>query len=319
MRISLMIEGQEDVTWSQWVALAQAAEEAGLEGLFRSDHYGSVQGRTERGSLDAWTTLAAIGALTRRLRLGTMVSPTSFRHPSVLARSVVTVDHVTAGRVELGMGAGWNQAEHERFGFPFHDLATRFEVLEEQVAIVARQLAGEHFDHDGRHYTLRGCEARPRAVQQPSVPLIIGGLAGPRSAALAARFADEYNTVFPTIEEARIRRERIDRAAEAVGRPPLRFSVMTGCLLGADQAEVEDRAARLKERSRAPGELGAWLDGLRGAWVIGTVEQAATRLAALAAAGVDRVMLQHQLHDDLDMVGLLGQLAGSPDAAADLR
>ncbi len=308
MRINLMIEGQEDVTWPQWVALAQAAEAAGLEGLFRSDHYGSVQGRAERGSLDAWTTLAALGALTERIRLGTMVSPTSFRHPSILARSVVTVDHVTAGRVELGMGAGWNQAEHERFGFPFHDLATRFEVLEEQVEIVTRQLAGERFDHDGRHYTLRGGEARPPAVQQPSIPLIIGGLAGPRSAALAARYADEYNTVFPTLEEVGVRRQRIDRAAEAAGRAPLRFSIMTGCLIGADQGEVEERAARLKQRSAAPGDLRAWLEGLRAAWVIGTVEQAAQQLAQLAEAGVDRVMLQHQLHDDLDMVALLGQL-----------
>lgn len=304
-----MIEGQEDVTWPQWVALAAAVEAAGLEGLFRSDHYASVQGRTERGSLDAWTTLAALGALTDRIRLGTMVSPTSFRHPSVLAKSVVTADHVSAGRVELGMGAGWNEAEHRRYGLPFHDLATRFEVFEEQVEIVVRQLTEERVDHDGRHYTLEGCEARPKPVQQPSVPLIIGGVAGPRSAALAARFADEYNTVFPTLDDVIARRERVDRAAQAADRAPLRFSVMTGCVIGADRAEFEDRAARLKERSGAPGDLAAWLDGLRPAWVVGTLDEAATRLAALADAGVDRVMLQHQLHDDLDMVDLIGRLA----------
>lgn len=303
-----MIEGQEDVTWPQWLALAEAAEAAGLEGLFRSDHYASVQGRHERGALDAWTTLAGIGARTTRLRLGTMVSPTSFRHPSVLAKSVVTADHISGGRVELGMGAGWNQAEHTRYGFDFHDLGTRFAVLEEQVEIVARQFTEDRFDFAGRFYRLADCEARPKPVQSPSIPLIIGGLAGRRSVALAVRFADEYNTVFPSLDDVRERRARLDRAAEQAGRPALTFSVMTGCLIGADEAEFRERAARLKELSQADGNLDAWLDSLRDAWVLGSVEQAAQRIASLEQAGFERLMLQHQLHDDLDMVGLLATL-----------
>jgi alkanesulfonate monooxygenase SsuD/methylene tetrahydromethanopterin reductase-like flavin-dependent oxidoreductase (luciferase family) len=138
VRINLMVEGQEDVTWDQWVALAGACEEAGLEGLFRSDHYLSVAGRTDRGSLDAWATLSALAASTERIRLGTMVSPATFRHPSVLAKMAVTADHVSGGRVELGIGAGWLEAEHRAHGFPFPAASTRLELLEEQVEIVHR-------------------------------------------------------------------------------------------------------------------------------------------------------------------------------------
>lgn len=308
MRVNLMIEGQEDVTWPQWVALARAAETAGLEGLFRSDHYQSVAGRHERGSLDAWTTLAGLAALTERIRLGTMVSPASFRHPSVLAKSVVTVDHISGGRVELGLGAGWSEPEHASYGFAFHDLGTRFQVLEEQVAIVVRQMTEEVFDHLGNHYELRDCRALPKPVQQPRVPLVLGGLAGPRSTQLAARYADEYNTVFPTLDDIAQRREAVDAACREAGRAPLTFSVMTGCLLGRDEAEVRDRAALLKQRSGRDGDLDDWLDTLRGAWVIGTVEQAAQRLAEYARLEVNRVMLQHQLHDDLAMVELIGEL-----------
>ncbi len=308
MRINLMIEGQEDVTWEQWLALARAVEQAGLEGLFRSDHYQSVQSRTELGSLDAWTTLAALGAVTERIRLGTMVSPTSFRHPSVLSKAVVTADHASGGRAELGMGAGWHELEHRTYGFAFHDLQTRYAVFEEQVEIVVRQMTEERFDFDGAHYRLEGCEARPKPVQSPKVPLILGGLARSRGAALAARWADEYNTVFPTPEAAARRRERIDRACEEAGREPLVFSMMTGCLLGDSEDEVRDRARRLKELTNPDGDFETWFEGLQGAWIIGTPEQAAERLAAYEQAGVQRVMLQHQLHDDLEMVALMGRL-----------
>jgi len=308
VRINLMIEGQESVTWRQWMDLAHAVEQAGLEGLFRSDHYQSVASRTERSSLDAWVTLGALGAITERIRLGTMVSPTSFRHPSVLAKNVVTADHVSGGRIELGMGAGWHALEHRTYGFDFHELGTRYEVFEEQVEIVTRQFREQRFDHHGTHYRLEACEANPKPVQTPSVPLILGGLAGPRSARLAARFADEYNTVFPSLDAVRERRSNLYRACEDAGRDPLPLSIMTGCLLGRDEAEVRDRAARLHASSGQDGDLDAWLDGLRAEWIIGTPEQAGERLAAYAEAGVSRCMLQHQLHDDLDMVALMGRL-----------
>ncbi len=307
VRISLMIEGQEDVTWPQWLDLARAVESAGLEGLFRSDHYQSVSGFTERGSLDAWSTLAALAASTDTIRLGTLVSPTSFRHPSVLAKSVVTADHVSGGRVELGIGAGWHEPEHDVHGFAFHDLGTRFDIFEEQLEIVGRQFAGETFDFHGDHYDLDTCAALPAPVQQP-LPIIVGGGAGPRSVAAAVRWATEYNTVYATRDDVAERAEAVARAGEEAGRDPLVFSLMTGCLVGSDEAEVRDRAAVAMARLGEDGDLDAWLDDQRDRWVVGTVEQAAEQLATLADLGVQRVMLQHLAHDDLDMVALLARL-----------
>lgn len=302
-----MIEGQESVTWPQWLDLAAAAEAAGLEGLFRSDHYQSVGNHTERSSLDAWATLTALGAVTSRLRLGTMVSPASFRHPSVLAKNVVTADHVSDGRVELGLGAGWHDLEHRTYGFPFHDVGTRYDVFAEQLEIIRRQFEEQRFDFAGRHYTLTDCEARPKPVQD-RLPIILGGKAGPRAVALAARFADEYNTVYPTADEIRERRDNVMRACETAGREPLRFSIMTGCVIGADEADFRERAARLHAHGGSDLPLEAWIDQRRAVAVMGTVEQAAARLQQLGDLGVDRVFLQHLLHDDLDMVALLGRL-----------
>jgi len=207
------------------------------------------------------------------------------------------------------MGAGWHELEHRTYGFPFPDLGTRYDVFEEQVEIVTRQFSEDRFDHDGVHFTLEGCEANPKPLQSPRVPLILGGVAGPRSSRLAARFADEYNTVFPSLDDVRVRQRNLAAACEEAGRDPLPLSIMTGCLVGRDEAEVRERAARLKLASGAEGDLDAWLDGLRDSWVIGTVDQAAERLAAYTEAGVSRFMFQQQLHDDVEMVAVLGEIA----------
>jgi F420-dependent oxidoreductase-like protein len=268
MDLCLMIEGQEGVSWPQWVALARACEEHGVPALFRSDHYLELGGdHPERGALDAWTTLAALGAVTTTLRLGTMVSPASFRHPSVLAKAVVTADHVSDGRVELGLGAGWHEREHEAFGFPFAPTRERMDVLEEQLQVVLGSWATGPFSFEGEHYTLRDLDAQPKPVQRPHPPIIIGGSAGPRSAALAARYADEYNTVFATPAEVRVRR----------------LTELTG------------------------GDATAFLAQPPSGWIVGTLEDAAAQIAALADAGVHRIMCQHLAHDDLDTVALIGR------------
>ena len=291
-----MIEGQEGVTWDDWVALAQACERSGVEALFRSDHYSGFHGG-DGGSLDAWATLNALAALTEKLRLGTMVSPGTFRHPSVLARTAVTADHVSGGRITLGMGAGWHDREHEQFGFEFHGARWRVERFAEQLEIVHRQLnEDEPFDFHGEHYTLVGCDARPKPVQRP-LPLLVGGAAKPGTARPAARFASEYNTTFPTVEEARERRVRLDRFCAEVGRDPatLPLSMMTQCVIGSDRREVEERLGALV---RPPWKPEASL--------VGTVDEVAERLREYEAAGVTGVMCQHLLHRDLDMLELLG-------------
>ena len=169
MRLCLMIEGQEGVTWDDWVRLARLTEENGLEGLFSSDHYTAII-RPDADAHDAWATLAGLAAVTERIRLGTMVSPATFRHPSVLARMAVTVDHISGGRVEVGMGSGWYEREHEAHGFPFLDGRQRFELFAEQVEVVVRSWTEERFDHDGPAYRLRDQQAlpRPRAAAAPA-------------------------------------------------------------------------------------------------------------------------------------------------------
>lgn len=309
MDVCLMIEGQEDVTWADWKAIAAASEEHGVGTLFRSDHYLSVDDRRERGSLDAWATLAGLAAITERLRLGTMVSPATFRHPSVLAKSVVTVDQISGGRVELGIGAGWWEREHEAYGFELPPIGDRMEVLEEQLQLIGMQWEEGPFSLEGRYYNAEDLDARPKPVQQPRPPLILGAKGGPRSVRLAARFADEYNTVFLLPEEVSELRGRLDEACEAIDRDPatLPLSMMTGWLVGADREELLDRATRLARWKGEGADGEAFLAAMRESVIRGTVPEALDQLAALAEAGLTRVMAQHLLHRDLDAVELLGR------------
>lgn len=309
MRLCLMIEGQEGVSWDEWTALAQACERAGLEALFRSDHYLSVIGRRDRVSLDAWATLAGLAAQTKRIRLGTLVSPVTFRHPSVLAKAAATVDHISGGRVELGLGAGWNEDEHAAYGFPFPSLGERMDMLEEQLEVVRRQWTEDTVTFAGRHYRLDESPALPKPVQQPHPPLIVGGSAGPRSVALAVRFADEYNTLMATAEDCRRRKETLGAACLGAGRDPatLPLSLMATTVVGADRDEVLARTrAVLTVWGRGEQDPEKVLGERAGRWLAGTPAEVSARLRELEDAGVERVYLQHLAHADVEMIELVG-------------
>ena len=304
-----MIEGQEGVTWDDWVRLARLAEEHGFDGLFRSDHYTAII-EPRAGALDAWATIAGLAALTDRIRLGTLVSPATFRHPSVLARMAVTVDHISNGRVEVGLGSGWYEREHVEHGFPFTTSKERFELLSEQVEIVIRSWTEESFDHAGDAYTLRDQTALPRPVQQPHPPLVLGSSSiKPRFAALAARYASEVNTLGAPNDELRERKARLDRACEDAGRDPatLTYSVMTTCFVGRDHAEVVERVRRFAARRDEGVDPEALLEERRDRWIAGTVDEVVDRLDGLRSLGVSRVFLQHLSHRDDDMVALVGE------------
>ncbi len=294
MRVAVMIEGQEGQTWDDWVHLARTAERLGFEALFRSDHYLSVDGMDERGALDAWGTVCGLAAVTETLRLGTLVSPATFRHPSVLAKLAVTADHISGGRVELGVGTGWHEPEHRAYGFAFPPLRTRMDRLAEQVAIIRGSWGEGPFDLAGEHYTVAGLDARPKPVQSPHLPLVMGGSAGPRGARLAARYATEYNVVHVGVEEARAARGRLDAACEAEGRDPatLRFSLMHSFLVGSDDADLRRRTAELA-RWQGVSEEQAAAAGFRG-----TPDAIVEQARAYADAGIERVMLQHHLFRD---------------------
>lgn len=308
MQLCLMIEGQEGVSWPQWVALAQACEQHRIPALFRSDHYLNLGGQhPDRGALDAWGTICALAGLTSTLRLGTLVSPATFRHPSNLAKLVTTADHVSGGRIELGLGAGWHEREHAAYGFPFPSTRERVDVLEEQLQIALGNWGDGHFSFTGEHYRLEDLDAQPKPVQRPHPPLIMGGGAGPRSAALAARYADEYNTTFPSEADVRARRQRIVEACSEAGREPIPFSIMTAVITGSDSAELRARARRLLDRTGSEQDVdGLLADPPRG-WIAGTIDQVVEQLNVLREAGVSRVMCQQLLHDDLDAIALLGE------------
>jgi F420-dependent oxidoreductase-like protein len=297
MRFALMIEGQEGVTWEGWQALAATCERLGFEALFRSDHYLSVDDRRERAALDAWATICALAATTETVRLGTLVSPATFRHPSVLAKNVVSADWISGGRVELGIGTGWLEAEHVAYGFAFPPLRVRIDRLAEQLEIIRGSWQAGPFTFRGEHYRVEQLDAQPKPLQDPHPPLVMGGSAGRRSAALAARFATEYNVFHLDPAAAAGARRSLDAACEAAGRDPasLGLSLMNGFVVGRDDADLRARADRLAAWRGKPVDL----DELGRRWIVGTPERFVQRLREYTDAGVQRIMLQHHLiHDD---------------------
>jgi alkanesulfonate monooxygenase SsuD/methylene tetrahydromethanopterin reductase-like flavin-dependent oxidoreductase (luciferase family) len=310
MLLCLTIEGQENVSWSQWVALAEACESNGLDGLFRSDHYLPFRRRSGWGVIDAWGTISGLGPLTHRIRLGTLVSPIGFRHPSQLAKLVVTADHISNGRVELGLGAGWLEAEHIKFGFPFPPAMQRHDRLVEYVEVVRRLWDPDEAEVTfmGDHFQLAACDAMPKGLQDPHPRLIIGGSAGPRGAELAARWADEYNLYFLTPEEIPKKRARLVAACEAIGRDPktLRISLLLNVLIGSSEADIKARGQRLAQAQEG-GPIENAVGGMGPERLIGTPQQVLERLQSYADTGIQRVMLQHLLHEDLETVDMLGE------------
>lgn len=304
MRVGLVVQGQEGVTWDQWCALGDTAEGAGLESLFSSDHYRWLI-RNRGGALDTWTVLGGLAARTRTLKLGSLVSPVTFRHPSLLARVVVTVAEIAgAGRVELGLGAGWHELEHREHGFPFPPLRERLEQLAEQAEVVTRAWSGERFDFEGSHYRLVGAEPRPVPAEKPR--LIVGGSGRRGTIAPAVAFADEYNSVFASVAECRARYASLAAACEAQDRDPLPFSLMMNCVTAPTEAELGRRQQRWAD------VVGRPVDPER--TIVGTTEQVVERLHAYRAAGVGRILLQ-DLSLNLDMIADYGELARRVDGS----
>jgi alkanesulfonate monooxygenase SsuD/methylene tetrahydromethanopterin reductase-like flavin-dependent oxidoreductase (luciferase family) len=302
MRLALMIEGQEGVTWEEWVALASACEDHGVEALFRSDHY--LSGFDEsRSALDAWTTIGGLAARTTKLELGTLVSPATFRHPAVLARAAATADEISGGRVTLGIGAGWMEREHAAYGFEFGTARERVARLAEQLEIIHGLLREDRIDHHGDRYSLQDAPG----LHRPDLPLLVGGSARPGTTGPAVRFADEYNALFGTLTEVRDRKKALDEACELAGRDPatLRYSLMAPCVLGRDEREVHESARRIGARfGRDPKDV---LERYGERGPVGTPEQAIERLKEIEEVGYERVMLQHLEHRDLDTVVLIGR------------
>lgn len=316
MRFALMTEPQQGLAYDEILALARTAEEAGLEAFFRSDHYTSFPGAAGLPTTDAWTTLAGLARETTRIRLGSLVSPVTFRVPGNLAKVVATVDEMSAGRVELGLGAGWNEVEHAEYGLPFPGLRERFDLLEESLAIIhGLWTEPDGWTYDGTHWQVRGSRFRPRPTfgnaRHPH--LILGGDGGPRLARLVATYADEFNRGSASVEVLGQAYDNVRRACHAIGRDPgsVVYSAMVGVLIAETEHDLADRVRKQLEMTGAGADATAWLAERRLRWIMGTPEEAWGRIRALEAAGAQRIMLQDFLPRDLEMVQLLGRVVAA--------
>lgn len=300
MDFRVFVEPQQGATYDDQLAVARAAESLGYSAFFRSDHYLAMNAGGLPGPTDSWVTLAGIARETSTIRLGTLVTSATFRHPGPLAIAVAQVDAMSGGRVEFGIGAGWFEAEHRAYAIPFPGLGERFERLGEQLDIITGLWgtpAGETFDYAGTHYTVTDSPALPKPVQRPHPPIVIGGGGPKRTPALAARFAGEFNLAFPTLDFVPLQYGRVRAALERAGRPAddIVYSAAFVVCVGSDETELTRRAAAI---GRDLGELRA------NSPLVGTPEEIANRLGEFADAGVQRVYLQLLDMSDLDHLSL---------------
>ncbi len=302
MDLRIFTEPQQGARYDDLLRVARCSEDSGFDGFFRSDHYLAIgEGSGEPGPTDAWATLAAVARETSRVRLGTLLTPVTFRLPAPLAITVAQVDQMSGGRVELGLGAGWFEAEHTAYGIAFPPASERFDRLTEQLAVITglwRTRPGGRFDFDGEHYSLRDCPALPKPTQQPHPPVILGGTGPRRSPALAAEYAAEYNVAFQTIDVAARQFQRVERACTATGRDPATMvrSLALTVAVGRDDAEVARRALAI---GRDPDEL-------RGSGLAGTPAEVLDRIGQWhERTGATRIYLQVLDLSDLDHVELI--------------
>jgi len=305
VRVGIMIEGQEGLTWDRWRRIAETAERQGFESLWRSDHLFSLFGVTDRPGLDTWPSLTALALLTRRIRFGPLVCPITFRHPSMLAREAATVDVLSGGRLELGVGAGWHDREHQAFGIPYPPVGERIRRLDEAIRVIRALWDDGPAQFEGAFYRLEGGVGWPKPVQRPRIPLIVGGK-GPRLLTVVATYADEWNCGgSQTPAGVRSRTEILEAACRKIGRDPttIRRSWMGAILIGDSGAALERRARKIQEYipARAATPAAKLPEVLRGeGWLVGSPEEIVAQVGALSAEGIGRVMLQMFDQEDLD-------------------
>jgi len=321
MRFALMLESQQGLSYGDHVAIAKRAEANGLEALFRSDHFQSFPGPSGQPTTDAWSIMAGLARDTDRIGLGVLVSPVTFRHPGTFAKVVTTVDEMSGGRIEVGVGAGWNELEHRQLGLDFPPITARADLMEDQLAVLLG-LWGEPdgWSYDGHQVAIRDAEFHPKPVDVPGRPrtpiggarprLLVGGQGSPRSYRLAARYADEFNLSSSDPAKASVAFAALDEACRAMGRDPstIARSTMAGVLIGRDEDEVERRLAAAATAFGSGDDDRAWLDERLQRWVAGAPDEARAMVRRFADAGVERIMLQDFLPWDLDMIDVMGEV-----------
>jgi len=302
MKLRIFTEPQQGASYAQLLAVAQRAEQLGFDAFFRSDHFlkmGDVNG--DPGPSDAWTTLAGIARETSTIRLGTLVNSVTFRHPAITAVSVANVDSMSNGRVELGLGAGWYEAEHKAYGFRFPTLGERFEMLGEQLHIINglwNTSLGEKFCFDGAHYNVENSPGLPKPVQS-RIPVIVGGRGTKKTPMLAAKYATEFNLPFVNKDAFVEQCTRVRDACATVGRDPetLKYTVAQATICGSNAAEVERRTKKI---GREVAELS--LNGL-----CGTPDELIAKINDWKSAGAETIYMQILDLNDLEHLDLIGK------------
>ncbi|MCB0034678.1 MAG: LLM class F420-dependent oxidoreductase [Anaerolineales bacterium] len=301
IEVAIMIEGQNGLNWPRWQKMATAVEELGFAGLYRSDHYTNAN-PPDKDSLELWVSLTWLASHTSRIEFGPLVSPVSFRHPTMTARMASAVDDLSGGRLILGMGAGWQEREHTNYGWELLELSERFDRFEEGLEVVSQLLhSDEPVDFEGHYYQLNEGILLPRPQRPGGPPILIGGNGPKKTLPLTAKYAQEWNAVYLPAAAFQERNERLTMLLEQEGRDPsaVRRSMMTGCVFGRDQAEVDNKVSGYNNQT---------VESLRErGLVVGTGDQMVEQLGKLADAGVQRVMLQWMALDDLDGLAAMAQ------------
>ncbi|MEE9198221.1 MAG: LLM class F420-dependent oxidoreductase, partial [Dehalococcoidia bacterium] len=296
-QVGIMVEGQEDLTWERWHRFVDLTESLGYESLWRSDHLTSLEGEAGREALEIWVSLSTLATRTSRIRFGPMVSPITFRHPSIVAKMAASIDRLSGGRLELGLGAGWHRGEHQAFGIPFPPLAVRFEMLEEGLQVIRALWAEDNVSFDGVHYRLEDVTCYPRPLQTPRPPIIIGGNGERRTLPLVATYADEWNGLSLDPPSYRAKREVLRARCEEIGRDPasVKCSWMGSILIGRDESELRARLERIlgvltSKREVTPTSTRGSL--VERGWLAGTPSQVIEQMQRMEEAGAQRFMLQ---------------------------
>jgi F420-dependent oxidoreductase-like protein len=309
MKFGIDVEAQDGLTWEQWGRIARRAEELGYESLWRADHLQSIVSRDDRPGLEAWTSFAYLATETKSLRFGPLVSPMTFRHPSVLAAAASSIDVLSGGRLEVGLGAGWYEGEHDAFGLALPPMAERFGRLDEGIRVLKALWSGERCTFDGEWFALRGAVGQPRPTQRPHPPIVIGGTGERRTLRIVAEHADEWNLHGVTPEVYRGKCEVLERHCEEVGRDPatIKRSIAAPCAIGETHADVLEAVQRFAAFLPATGPAffpqGEGTDNTIAAlrargWLAGTPDEVEEQVRAFEAHGIGRMIVQIIPSDD---------------------
>lgn len=300
-QIGIMIEGSRGLNWPRWKRLLQTAEDCGFQSVFRSDHFTNPAGESDQDSLELWMSLAYAASHTQSIEFGSLVAPVTFRHPSMQARYAAAIDDLSGGRLVLGMGAGWQEREHKRFGIPYYDFPTRYQMLEESLQMTRLLLQSDTpCDFNGKYFQLEEAIILPRPSRPGGPPILIGGNGPRRTLPLVAKYADEWNADALDVHTYKARRSILDELLRAEGRAvdDVKYSLMTSVFYRPTQAQLDAflHESGVSSEAREAGKI-----------IVGTGAEVVDQLAARFQAGVDRVMLRWLELDDLENLALLAR------------